>query len=241
MLNEGLHHKFSTLAIFPKIYFNFALQQNHNHMFEPKHIAVAGNIGAGKTTLVTKLSSQFGWNPHFESVEDNPYLEDFYGDMKKWSFPLQIHFLHSRFNQVVDIKKKNATTIQDRTIYEDAFIFAKNLHQSGFMEPRDFNNYFSLFQSMSQQVTPPDLLIYLRASVPKLIEHIAKRGREYESGISIKYLEDLNQHYEEWIEGYKLGKLLIINVNQFDYVNNPDHLSDVFQKVQGELYGLFQS
>ncbi len=205
-----------------------------------KHIAVAGNIGAGKTTLVKKLSAQFGWEAHFESVEDNPYLEDFYEDMLKWSFPLQIYFLHSRFNQVVSIHQNQKTTIQDRTIFEDAYIFAKNLHDSGLMQTRDFENYFNLFLSMSKQVTPPDLLIYLRATVPKLTEHIAKRGREYESSISIKYLEDLNHCYEEWIGSYDLGKVLIINVNECDYVNRPEDLSHVFQKVQGELYGLFE-
>lgn len=205
-----------------------------------KHIAVAGNIGAGKTTLVKKLSTQFGWDAHFESVEDNPYLEDFYEDMHKWSFPLQIYFLHSRFNQVVSIRQNPKTTIQDRTIFEDAYIFAKNLHNSGFMQKRDFENYFSLFLSMSKQVTPPDLLIYLRASVPKLTEHIAKRGRDYESSISIKYLEDLNTCYEEWITNYDLGKLLIINVNECDFVNSDEDLSYVFQKVHAKLYGLFE-
>lgn len=208
-------------------------------MNNPKHIAIAGNIGAGKTTLVKKLSSQFGWEPHFESVEDNPYLEDFYGNMKLWSFPLQIHFLHSRFNQVLKILESEKTIIQDRTIYEDAHIFAKNLHASGFMETRDFENYFSLFQTMSRQVSPPDLMIYLRASIPTLIEHISKRGREYESSISIKYLEDLNEQYEEWIADYKLGKILIIDVSQFDYVTNEEHLGEVVQKVRAELYGLF--
>jgi deoxyadenosine/deoxycytidine kinase len=206
---------------------------------ETLHIAVAGNIGAGKTTLVKKLSSQFGWEAHFESVDDNPYLEDFYSNMKQWSFPLQIYFLHSRFNQVVRIKESPNTIIQDRTIYEDAHIFAKNLYGSGLMEKRDFENYFSLFQSMSKQITPPDLLIYLRSNISTLIDHISQRGREYENNISIKYLEDLNQQYEDWIAHYTHGKVLIINVSECDYVNNPEDLSYVFQKVQGELYGLF--
>lgn len=206
---------------------------------QPHHIAVAGNIGAGKTTLVKKLSSEFHWEAHFESVDDNPYLEDFYNNMKQWSFPLQIHFLHSRFNQVMRIREKENTIIQDRTIYEDAYIFARNLHHSGYMQERDFHNYFSLFQSMSKLVTPPDLLIYLRASIPTLIQHISMRGREYESGISIRYLEDLNQHYEDWIADYKLGKVLVINVNECDFVQSAEDLSYVFQKVQGELYGLF--
>jgi len=202
------------------------------------HIAVAGNIGAGKTTLVTKLSQQFNWTAHFESVEDNPYLSDFYTDMKKWAFPLQIYFLHSRFNQVVAIRQSEKTIIQDRTIFEDAHIFAKNLSDSGYLDERDFQNYFSLFESMSKQVSQPDLLIYLRASVPTLIKHIATRGRDYESGISIKYLEDLNRHYEDWIAIYP-GRKLIINVDETDYVNRDEDLSHVFQRVQGELYGLF--
>ena len=200
-----------------------------------QHIAVAGNIGAGKTTLVKKLATQFDWDAHFESVEDNPYLEDFYKDMSKWSFPLQIYFLHSRFNQVVNIREREKTTIQDRTIYEDAYIFAKNLHQSGFMQPRDFNNYFSLFQSMSRQVQSPDLLIYLRVDVPKLLQHISRRGRDYEVGISHKYLEDLNTHYEEWIADYAHGKVLIIDMNKYDYVNNPSDMEAIFRQVQQEL------
>ena len=145
------------------------------------HIAVAGNIGAGKTTLVTKLSKYYGWEAHFEAVEENPYLNDFYGDMHKFSFPLQIYFLHSRFNQVRKIREASNSIIQDRTIYEDAYIFAKNLHESGFMTQRDFENYFSLFQSMTNLIKPPDLLIYLRASIPTLIERIGKRARDYES------------------------------------------------------------
>jgi deoxyadenosine/deoxycytidine kinase len=209
-------------------------------MKEGMHIAVAGNIGAGKTTLVKKLSTHFGWVPRLEAVDDNPYLEDFYGDMGKWSFPLQIYFLHSRFNQVVEIKNSKQTIIQDRTIFEDAHIFARNLLTSGFLSQRDFDNYFSLFLSMSKMIEPPDLLIYLRATVPKLIQQIAYRGRDYESSISIKYLEDLNNHYEEWIRGYKLGKLMIINIDEVDFLNDAEDFGSIISRIQGELYGLFE-
>ncbi len=206
---------------------------------EPKHIAIAGNIGAGKTTLVKKLASTYQWEPHLEAVDDNPYLSDFYYDMSKWAFPLQIYFLNSRFNQVLEIRKSEQTIIQDRTIYEDAFIFAKNLKDSRYLDERDYNTYFDLFQSMSKMIKPPDLLIYLRAGIPKLIEQISRRGRDYESSISIKYLEDLNRNYEEWIGNYKEGKLLIIDVNKLDYVNNPEDLGLVLSKVEAELHGLF--
>lgn len=206
---------------------------------EPKHIAIAGNIGAGKTTLVRKLASTYQWEPHLEAVDDNPYLADFYYDMSKWAFPLQIYFLNSRFNQVLEIRQSTNTIIQDRTIYEDAFIFAKNLKDSRYLDERDYNTYFDLFQSMSKMIKPPDLLIYLRAGIPKLIEQISRRGRDYESSISIKYLEDLNRNYEEWIEGYTEGKLLIIDVNKIDYVNKPEDLGLVLSKVEAELNGLF--
>lgn len=203
------------------------------------HIAVAGNIGAGKTTLVTKLAKHYNWEPHFEAVDNNPYLEDFYGDMSKWAFPLQIYFLHSRFNQVVAIRESGDPVIQDRTIYEDAFIFAKNLCESGYMTQRDFTNYFELFKSMTSMISPPDLLIYLRANVSKLIERIGMRGREYESSINIKYLEDLNRHYEDWIGEYTEGRLLVIDANTRDLVNNPEDLGHVINKIDATLFGLF--
>jgi deoxyadenosine/deoxycytidine kinase len=203
------------------------------------HIAVAGNIGAGKTTLVTKLAKHYGWEAHFEAVDENPYLGDFYQDMSKWSFPLQIYFLHSRFNQVRSIREASHTIIQDRTIYEDAYIFALNLRDSGFLSRRDFDNYFSLFKSMTTVIQPPDLLIYLRAGIPKLTEQISKRGRDYESSISIKYLEDLNRHYESWIEQYQDGKLLVVDVNQMDFVSNPEDMHSVVKRIDADLHGLF--
>lgn len=204
----------------------------------PKHIAVAGNIGAGKTTLVNKLAHHYKWEPHLEAVDHNPYLEDFYGDMARWAFPLQIYFLNSRFNQVLTIRESPNTIIQDRTIYEDAHIFAKNLKESNHLSDRDFNNYFDLFKSMSRMIEPPDLLIYLRASIPKLIDQIARRGRGYEQTISIKYLEDLNRNYESWISSYTEGNLLVINVDPLDYVNNPEDFGIIINKIDAELFGL---
>ncbi len=206
---------------------------------QPQHIAIAGNIGAGKTTLVTKLAQHYGWQPLFEAVDDNPYLADFYEDMKAWAFPLQIYFLHSRFKQARALQGITRPIIQDRTIYEDAHIFAKNLYESGFLSERDFRNYFSLFESMSEVVRPPDLLIYLKASIPTLIAQIARRGRDYESAISIRYLEDLNQHYDAWIAQYDRGKLLVIDVDRIDYVNNPEDLGFIMRKIESELFGLF--
>ena len=178
------------------------------------HIAVAGNIGSGKTTLTNMLSNHYGWRPHFEAVDDKPYLADFYNDMQRWSFNLQIYFLNTRFKDVVEILKSEETVIQDRTIYEDACIFAKNLHKMGLMSTRDFENYNSLFSLMLSLVKPPDLLIYLRSSVPNLVNHIQKRGREYEAGIRLDYLQGLNNLYEKWIENYKDGKLLICDTAQ---------------------------
>jgi deoxyadenosine/deoxycytidine kinase len=204
-----------------------------------KHIAIAGNIGAGKTTLTTQLSKQFGWEPHFEDVEDNPYLADFYHDMHRWSFNLQVYFLNSRYRQIIDIQQGDKTIIQDRTIYEDAHIFAPNLHEMGLMSKRDFENYFSLFQLMVSQVHPPDLLIYLKASIPTLVEHIQARGRDYEGTISLDYLKKLNERYDNWISSYNHGKLLIVNADEVDFINRPEDLGVIVSKVQAELHGLF--
>lgn len=203
------------------------------------HIAIVGNIGAGKTTLATKLSQHFKWDLYLEAVEDNPYLKDFYEDMERWAFHLQVFFLNSRFTQVQQIQSKTSDVIQDRTIYEDAFIFAKNLHQSGLMSTRDYENYFALFQSMITMVKPPDLMIYLKADLPKLIGQIEKRNREYESSISINYLRNLNEHYNSWMAEYNLGKQLIIDVNNLDFVANPEDLGSIVEKIQRELFGLF--
>lgn len=203
------------------------------------HIAVAGNIGSGKTTLAELLAKHYNWTAHYEDVDDNPYLNDFYEDMQRWSFNLQIYFLNSRFSQVVEIRKKGATVIQDRTIYEDAYIFAPNLHSMGLMSTRDFENYFTLFNLMSSFVMPPDLLIYLRASVPTLVNQIQKRGRKYENNIRIDYLRRLNERYEAWIETYNLGKLLVVDVDNIKFQDNQEHLSKVIDKIDAELYGLF--
>ncbi len=203
------------------------------------HIAIAGNIGSGKTTLTKLLSKHFRWAPHYEDVDDNPYLNNFYEDMQRWSFNLQIYFLNSRFRQIVEIRKKNKTVIQDRTIYEDAYIFAPNLHSMGLMSSRDFDNYKSLFELMSSFIQPPDLLVYLRASVPKLVEQIQKRGRDYENSIRLDYLKRLNERYEAWISTYDIGKLLIINVNEIDFSHNPKDLGMIIEKVDAEVNGLF--
>jgi deoxyadenosine/deoxycytidine kinase len=203
------------------------------------HIAIAGNIGSGKTTLAGLLSKHYGWTPHYEDVDDNPYLNDFYEDMQRWSFNLQIYFLNSRFSQILEIRKSDKTIVQDRTIYEDAYIFAPNLHSMGLMSTRDFDNYFSLFKLMSSLIQPPDLLLYLRASVPTLVNQIQKRGREYESSIRLDYLKRLNERYEAWIESYTLGKLLIVEADHYNFPNNKDHLSEVIDKINAELHGLF--
>lgn len=203
------------------------------------HIAVAGNIGAGKTTLAGLLAKHYGWEAHFEDVDENPYLNDFYEDMKRWSFALQIHFLNSRFNQVLALRKTGKEIIQDRTIYEDAYIFAPNLHAMGLMTNRDFTNYKSLFELMESLVQPPDLLIYLRSSIPNLVDQIHKRGREYENSISIDYLSRLNERYEAWIHDYENGNLLIINVDDVNFVDNPEDLGTVINKIDAEIHGLF--
>ncbi len=203
------------------------------------HIAIAGNIGSGKTTLTRLLSKHFKWEPHYEDVDTNPYLNSFYEDMQRWSFNLQIYFLNSRFRQVVEIRKSGKTVIQDRTIYEDAYIFAPNLHSMNLMTTKDFENYYSLFELMSSFIQPPDLLIYLRATVPTLVNQIQKRGRDYEEAIRLDYLKKLNERYETWIEGYKLGKLLIVDVDNIDIQDNPEDLAGVIEKINAQLHGLF--
>ncbi|GCD80217.1 MULTISPECIES: deoxynucleoside kinase [Bacteroidota] len=204
------------------------------------HIAIAGNIGSGKTTLTQMLSRHFRWEAHYEDVEDNPYLEDFYNEMQRWSFNLQIYFLNSRFRQIIEIRKSGKHVIQDRTIYEDAYIFAPNLHAMGLMPKRDFENYLSLFQLMEEFIAPPDLLIYLRASIATLVEQIHKRGREYETNIRIDYLSRLNERYEAWISRYNKGKLLIIDVDKNKFADNKEHFGEIVDRVNAELFGLFK-
>jgi len=203
------------------------------------HVAIAGNIGSGKTSLTRLLAKHYKWEPHYEDVEDNPYLVDFYEDMQRWSFNLQVYFLNSRFNQVLDIRRSGKKIIQDRTIYEDAYIFAPNLHSMGLMSTRDFENYFTLFQLMSSLIQPPDMLIYLRASVPRLVEQIQKRGRKYESGIRIDYLKKLNERYEAWISGYNLSKLMFVDVDGNSFTEKPEDLRDIITRIDAELFGLF--
>ncbi len=204
-----------------------------------KYVAVAGNIGAGKTTLCTMLGKYYGWEVYYESADDNPYLNDFYYDMRRWAFNLQIYFLHSRYQQILKIIKGNRTVIQDRTIYEDAYIFAPNLYEKGLMSKRDFESYQALFRTMTSQVQPPDLLIYLRASIPTLVAHIQTRGRDYEGNMSLDYLKGLNQRYENWIANYKEGPLLILNADELDFENNPEDLGKVVEMVDREIHGLF--
>ena len=203
------------------------------------HVAIAGNIGAGKTTLTQLLAKHYKWEAQLEDVVDNPYLDDFYNQMERWSFNLQVYFLNSRFSQVLKIRESGKNIIQDRTIYEDANIFAPNLHAMGLMTTRDFENYESLFDLMASFVKPPDLLIYLRASVPTLVKQIQARGRDYESSIRIDYLTRLNERYEAWISEYTDGKLLIIETDNLDFTKNPEDLSLIIDKINAELNGLF--
>jgi len=203
------------------------------------HIAIAGNIGSGKTTLTRLLSKHFNWEAHYEDVETNPYLNSFYEDMQRWSFNLQIYFLNSRFRQIIEIREGTKTVIQDRTIYEDAYIFAPNLHFMNLMTTRDFENYISLFELMSSFIRPPDLLIYLKASVPTLVNQMQKRGREYEEAIRLDYLKRLNERYESWIDKYQLGKLLVFDVDNIDVEEKPEDLAMIIEKVNAELHGLF--
>ena len=206
---------------------------------KPKHVAVAGNIGAGKTTLTEMLSKHYRWIPQFEDVDHNPYLTDFYDDMPRWSFNLQIYFLHGRLNQILDIQRGTETIIQDRTIYEDANIFAPNLHEMGLMSKRDYDNYYGFFSTIKTMVQPPDLLIYLKASVPTLVSQTQKRGREYEENIRLDYLKKLNEYYNKWIEGYKEGPLLIIDCDKNKFGESEEDLGEIISKVDGMLYGLF--
>ncbi|MCF6279678.1 MAG: deoxynucleoside kinase [Flavobacteriaceae bacterium] len=203
------------------------------------HVAIAGNIGAGKTTLTKLLAKHYKWDPHYESVDENPYLDDFYGEMERWSFNLQVYFLNSRFRQILELRETGKNIIQDRTIYEDSSIFAPNLHAMGLMTNRDFSNYSSLFELMEKLVTPPDLLIYLRASIETLVGQIHKRGRDYENSISIDYLSRLNERYEAWITKYSKGKLLIIDVDNLNFVDNPEDLSSIIERIDAQINGLF--
>jgi deoxynucleoside kinase len=203
------------------------------------HIAVTGNIGAGKTTLTTMLAKHYGWETQFEDVDHNPYLDDFYQDMSKWSFALQMYFLGSRFRQVKEIRESGKNIIQDRTIYEDAYIFAENLNEMNLLSDRDYSNYTSLFNLMKSFVSAPDLLIYLKADISTLTKQIAKRGREYEAGISIDYLMRLNKKYEAWIDSYKEGKLLVIDVNDLDFVEKKEDFGYILERIDAELNGLF--
>ena len=203
------------------------------------HVAIAGNIGAGKTTLTKLLAKHYGWVTHFEDVEQNPYLNDFYEDMQRWSFNLQIYYLNSRFTQIQEIQRSEKTVIQDRTIYEDAFIFAPNLHSMGLMTTRDFENYFSLFNLVDSFVSCPDLLIYLRASVPTLVTQIQGRGRDYEESIRLDYLKRLNERYEAWISTYDKGKLLVIDVDNNNFAENQEDLGTIINAIDAEINGLF--
>ncbi len=199
------------------------------------HVAIAGNIGSGKTTLTTKLSKHYNWEAHYEEVKNNPYLNDFYKDMQRWSFNLQVYFLNSRFRQIINIRNSGKNYIQDRTIYEDAFIFAPNLHAMGLMSSRDYENYIEIFNLMDGFIKSPDLLIYLRASVPILVEQIQKRGRDYENSIRLDYLTRLNERYEAWIEQYNKGNVLIIDIDDINFAENEQDLNDIIKKTNVEI------
>ncbi len=204
----------------------------------PLYIAVAGNIGAGKSTLTQILADTFGWAPFFESVDDNPYLADFYGDMRRWSFNLQVFFLSSRFTHQRAIEALGASVVQDRSIYEDVEIFARNLHEMSLMDGRDYDNYVDLFAIMTGYLRPPDLLVYLRASVPTLVRHIQSRGREYEASIRLDYLEALNALYEDWIERYPYPKM-IVETDALDFVNEDEDRFEIVSRIESRLFGLF--
>ncbi len=203
------------------------------------HVAIAGNIGSGKTTLTTLLAKHYGWEAHFEDADENPYLNDFYNDMQRWSFNLQIYFMTSRISRIQEIRQSGKDVIQDRTLYEDAYIFAPNLHAMGLMTTRDFETYFALFKLQETFIQPPDLLIYLRASVPTLVNQIQKRGRDYEESIRLDYLKRLNERYEAWISTYDHGKLLIVDVDNNNFSENAEDLGQIIEKIDAEIHGLF--
>ena len=204
------------------------------------HVAIAGNIGSGKTTLAKLLARQFHWEPAFENVDNNPYITSFYEDMQRWSFNVQIFFLNLRCRQIIEIRKKKKTVIQDRTIFEDAYIFAPNLHEMGLMATRDYENYIALFELVNSFIQPPDLLIYIKASTSTLVTQIQKRGRKYESTIRLDYLENLNNRYNEWAESYNSGKLLVIDADEIKFAENQDDMGYVVDKVNAEIFGLFK-
>ena len=203
------------------------------------HIAIAGNIGSGKTSLAGMLAKHYEWEPHYENVDTNPYLEDFYNDMKAWSFNVQIFFLRQRLKQIMDIRNSGKNVIQDRTLYEDAYIFAPNLHEMDLMATRDFETYFSLFQQVEQLIQPPDLLIYLKSSLPNLVKRIQSKGREYENAIRLDYLERLNRRYDVWVQSYELGKILVIDTDKINFIDEPEDFSKIVNKIDAELFGLF--
>ena len=205
------------------------------------HIAIAGNIGVGTTTLTGMLAKHYGWEANYEVVDDNPYLNDFYQDMKAWAFNVQISYLHSRLQRIMSIRNSGKDVIQDRTIYEDAYIFAPNLHGMKLMATRDFETYFSLFQQVEQLLQAPDLLIYLKASIPTLVKRIQCKGREYENAIRIDYLESLNRRYETWVKSYDLGKILVIDTDSINFIDNPEDFSKIVNKIDAELFGLFKN
>ena len=203
------------------------------------HIAIAGNIGSGKTTLATQLSKYLGFDPQYEDADSNPYLFDFYQDMQRWSFNLQIYFLNTRFRRILDLRKAGINVVQDRTIYEDAQIFAPNLHAMGLMAKRDYESYKSLFENLLDLIPPPDLIIYLRGSIPTLVDQIQRRGREYEDSIRLDYLRRLNERYEAWYESYNLGKKMEVVIDELNFRDNPEHLGIIVNRVKAELFGLF--
>jgi deoxyadenosine/deoxycytidine kinase len=210
-------------------------------MKQLKHIAVVGNIGAGKTTLAKLLAQHYSWTPQYEAADDNPYIVDFYNDMQRWSFNLQIYFLNARLKQLLEIQDSKTTVIQDRTIYEDAYIFAPNLYEMGLMPKRDFDNYIAIFDTIKKMIRPPELLIYLKASLPALVDQIQKRGREYEDNIRLDYLKKLNEHYNNWIDNYTDGRLLVINIDECNFAERPEDFAAVVQKIDIEMNGLFDN